>query len=262
MNKEFELSEITPYEIGLLKYIKIPEILHDLKKKWRGWFSSPIRIVVYGESGSGKTQFLHTILGKEVYNEQRTQNFKNYILKLDNGYKVEFIDTPGNKSLSSIRKELQKKFVKGEISGVINIVANGFQSSPDVDLSKVFQSGTNIVKPDYLRTNMKMELDQLGEWIDYIDSESNVRWFITIVNKADIWYADKVAAMDYYQNGEYYNAVKELRHVCSLKFFPYCSIIAPFCGKTMELVMSQKDQRAMHKEFFDSLVEMVNYAKQ
>ena len=112
-----------------------------------------------------------------------------------------------------------------------------------------------------LRSNRKMELDQLEEWKDYVDADSHVKWFITVVNKADIWYKDKKNTMDYYQGGDYFASVKELKHVCSLKFFPFCSIIAPFCGRTMELVMSQKDQREMHREFFSGLSDLIKDAK-
>lgn len=261
MEESIELGDLTPPGINLLKYVKFPEIWLDIKKKCIGWFSRPFKIVVYGESGSGKTQFLHTILELDTYSEQRTQDFKIYKFQLPDGHKIEFIDTPGNKTLSSVRADLRKRFNKGEISGIINIVANGYQSSPDVDLSQVFRAGTNIVKPDYLRSNRKMELDQLEEWKDYVDADSHVKWFITVVNKADIWYKDKKNTMDYYQGGDYFASVKELKHVCSLKFFPFCSIIAPFCGRTMELVMSQKDQREMHREFFSGLSDLIKDAK-
>lgn len=247
-----------PPGLGFLRYFKLPEIWEGVKKKCRKWFSSTRRIVIYGESGSGKTQFLHTLLGlDDDFDEQRTQTIMEYPFELSDGHKVIFIDTPGNQSLGFIRKTLQERYAKKEISGIINVVSNGYQSIPTTNLAQVFNVDSNVVKPQYLSMNKERELRQLEEWKSFVTARSGVKWFVTIVNKADIWYADIANTMDYYNGGKYHDSIRELLNVCDVMSYPFCSIIAPFYGRMMPLVMSQKDQRAMIRSFKKKLINLI-----
>ena len=244
-------------ETGFLRYVKIPEIIKSVKKTFVNWFSRTRRIVVYGESGAGKTQFLRSILDIESFDDQRTQSIVEYPIELSDGHKVVFIDTPGNQSLDYIRQQLSSRYAHKEISGVINVVANGYQSVPNTNLTQVFNVDTNEVKQQYLDNNKARELRQLEEWKGYVTSRNGVKWFITIVNKADIWYVDRDIIMEYYHAGEYHNAIKELLNVCEVMSFPYCSLIAPFFDRQMPLVMSQKEQIIMHREFKKKLIDLI-----
>lgn len=259
---EVDMEEIdivsAPPGLGILRYVKLPEIWEGVKKKCRKWFSRTRRIVLYGESGSGKTQFLHTLLGKqEDFDEQRTQTIVEYPFELSDGHKVIFIDTPGNQSLDYIRKTLQERYAKNEICGIINVVSNGYQSIPTTNQTQVFNVDSNEVKPQYLSMNKERELRQLEEWKSFVTARSGVKWFVTIVNKADIWYADMEETMEYYNGGRYHEAIRELINVCDVMTYPFCSIIAPFYGRMMPLVMSQKDQWVMIKSFKKKLINLI-----
>jgi energy-coupling factor transporter ATP-binding protein EcfA2 len=242
---------------GLLKLFKFKEIYQLLKRNVIRCFSRKRRIVIYGESGSGKTQFLHTFLGIENFDEQRTQTIDEYPMKLSSGHKVIFIDTPGNQSLSYIRQQLAARYAKNEICGIINIVAYGYQSVPNTDLARVFNIDTNEVKPQFLDENKQRELRQLEEWKQYVTADSGVKWFITIVNKADIWYGNMENTMAYYQSGPYHEAIRELVNVCKVMSYPFCSLIAPFFNRRMPLEMSQREQIKMHKNFKKKLIELI-----
>lgn len=247
-----------PPGLGFLRYIKLPEIWKEIKRKCRKFFSRTRRIVIYGESGSGKTQFLHTLLGRDDdFDEQRTQTIEEYPFELSDGHKVIFIDTPGNKSLNFIREGLQDRYAKKKINGIINVVSNGYQSIPTASPSQVFNVDSNEVKPQYLSMNKERELRQLEEWKSFVTARSGVKWFVTIVNKADIWYANIDETMDYYNGGRYHEAIRELVNVCDVMTYPFCSIIAPFYGRMMPLTMSQKNQRAMIRSFKKKLINLI-----
>lgn len=144
---------------------------------------------------------------------------------------------------------------KGEIDGIINIVNYGYQSTEKTIVDTVFKVGTIEVKEEYLRENRKRELEQIKEWMEFVNAKGKVRWILTVVNKADIWYRKFDEVMDYYQRGAYFQQITELHHVADLPIFPFCSIITPFCGRPMILAMSEKEKREMHDALYEELVK-------
>ena len=251
-----DLSVDASSATSLLKFIKIKEVLHTVKKTWNKYCSKPRVVVIYGESGVGKSQFLNTILNNGIITESRTNNRNKLRLELSDGHKIDFIDTPGHKSLQFIRKELNKEFAKGKIYGVINVVDYGYMSTPTLKRDEVFRAGTNEVKQEFLRDNRKREIQQIEEWVDLIDKDSNVKWFMTVVNKADVWFEDYDEVIEYYASGDYYKEVKTLSHCCHVVCYPFCSIMTPYCGEPMLLSMSEKDKRRMHKSLYDELLRL------
>ena len=245
-----------PSATSLLKFIKIKEILYSIRKAWNKYLSKPRVVVVYGESGVGKSQFLHTILNNGVISEERTNDKTKMRLELADGHKIDFVDTPGHMSLQVVRKTLNKEFAKGKIYGVINVVDYGYMSTPTLKNDDVFRAGTNEVKQEFLRDNRKREIKQIEEWVDLIDKESDVRWFMTVINKADVWYDDFEEVTNYYESGDYYEEIKALNHCCRIVCYPFCSIMTPYCGKPMLLSMSEKDKRRMHKSLYDELLRL------
>jgi len=222
-------------------------------------FSPTLRVVVYGESGAGKTQFLYTILGNGKIAGQPSQNIEHKKMTLEDGHLLEFIVTPGHKSLKAARDSLRRELVNGKITGVINVVNYGYLCNEDTDLSKVFQAGSTNIKAEYLRDNKKRELDQIAEWIDLIDKDCKLKWLITIVNKADVWYDQRDSAMEYYKQGAYYEKIKVISPCCNnIECFPFCSTIHPFCDRPMLLNMSEQKKRDMHQAFYDELSRLAS----
>ena len=199
-------------------------------------FSPTLRVVVYGESGAGKTQFLYTILGNGKIAGQPSQNIEHKKMTLEDGHLLEFIVTPGHKSLKAARDSLRRELVNGKITGVINVVNYGYLCNEDTDLSKVFQAGSTNIKAEYLRDNKKRELDQIDEWIDLIDKDCK-----------------------YYKQGAYYEKIKVISPCCNnIECFPFCSTIHPFCDRPMLLDMSEQKKRDMHQAFYDELSRLAS----
>lgn len=211
------------------------------------------RIVVYGVSGVGKTEFLNSILGNNFSNGQRTQDLIEYPFELPDGHKVIFIDTPGHSTMSAVREGLQRDYAKSKISGIINIVSYGYQSTPETAVANVFKAGTNEIKEEFLRDNFKIENSQLLEWERYVKADNHVKWFMTVVNKADLWYDNHDAVMEYYRAGDYYKTIRGIEHCCNIHTFPFCSIMKSFMGKFRSLQYSEVEKKSMHEELISQL---------
>ena len=244
--------------IGLIKFLN-PLNYKRLFIKFRNrYVHKTQKIVVYGVSGVGKTEFLHTLLGDNFSNGQRTQDLVEYPMELPDGHKVVFIDTPGHPTMSAVRESLHHDYSNSKISGVINIVCNGYHSTPETKVNNVFKAGTNEVKEEFLRENIKIENAQLLEWKKYVNAENKVKWFMTVVNKADLWYDNHDSVMEYYQSEEYYNLIKGIEHCCSMHTFPFCSIMKPFMGKYRSILYSDVEKKAMFDEFINQLQRLAS----
>ena len=245
----------THIAVGILKYTKWGEVKTSITRRINS-MRSPIHIVVYGESGVGKTQFLNTILCNGIISDARTRDIDRKTLNLPNGRRLVFCDTPGHKTLKTVRDTIKSDFHKKKVQGIINIVDYGYSSVPDMDHSSVFNVDTHEVKEKYLEDNRLRQLEQLSEWQDLINSQNGIKWFLTLVNKADIWYEKKDVVMNYYLSGEYAQALNGVERCCKVVAFPFCSLISPFCGKPMILTMSEKDKILMHQELFEEIQKL------
>lgn len=248
--------------ISMLKYIyhimKIGNLLRKVKYLYNRYLCSSVKIGVYGDSGTGKTQFLSTITGNGIYVEDRTRDLENYEFILTNGRRVKFIDTPGHKTAQTIRDELKIQILNNKISGIINIVNYGYQDGPGLNPDDVFHIDMRTVKDSYLRDNRKREILRTSEFIDIITSKIKVNWIITLVNKADIWYENREEVLNYYEAGEYNEKISELKRVTKLLVYPFCSIITPFANRPMLLNCGEKEKQQMIDIFLKKLQELIN----
>jgi len=231
-------------------------------KKAKYWiiyyFCSPINVILFGESGTGKSQLANCITGSNLASKKRTRVTEPKTFTLPNGRRINIMDTPGHKTYSPQRRELCQKFInKKKIRGIINIVSYGYHETDVANEVKIFKNGTYEVKEEYLRENRNREIEQISEWIDYITHE-NIQWLITIINKADIWYKDYSTVKDFYENGEYSSKLKELVRLCPRHIFIYCSVIAPFYNKPMTIVIGEDKKKEMHDELLEGLLQIIN----
>lgn len=218
-------------------------------------FRKNIRVLVVGESGTGKSQFLSTIHGKKEFVTESTMVSYSSKLELPNGRIVEFIDTPGQQSLMSERKHSINAINRKNYVGVINLVCYGYQATEDTNPSVVFQG--EQIKDSYLKENRAKELKQLEEWLPNIDAESDIKWVLTVVNKADIWWEKQDEVLSYYKSDKYWGKIKDILRVSSAEVIPYCSVITPFCHKPMKLVFGEQDKYALHCRLCDELSKLI-----
>lgn len=230
-------------------YSKIKRLFH--------YVLPPIKVLIVGESGSGKTQFLSSIRDKKEFVESRTKVSNKKTLVLPNGRRVEFCDTPGHQSLKTERGRNVNEIANGKYDGIINIVCYGYQSAEGIDTSNIYQGG--VIKEDFLEQNRSKELKQMQEWLERIYAESHVKWVLTIVNKADVWWEDYEEVMAYYEGGsEYDSNLQKISRVSSISILPYCSVINPLFGKPMTIIIGEKMKYAMYEQFQRHLIDLIN----
>lgn len=220
-----------------------------------------IKVLVYGDSGVGKTQFLMTITGKNSYiAPTRTRQVQHYDLVLRSGRKVRFIDTPGHKSTQKARNQALNAMTKGKVDGIINLVDYGYQDSEQVqeNLDKVFRSGSNDVKEEYLRDNRKLEIDRTREVISRISADVTIKWFITLINKADVWNEKRQEVIGYYEGEEFKEVMENLEHATTVTTCPFCSVITPFGNRPMKLTYSERNKKADYDNLIVTIEEFIN----
>ena len=208
----------------------------------------------------GKTQFLLSLTGKDNHSfPPRTRQLRHYDIVTGFGRRVCFIDTPGHQSNGKIRGEALAELSKGRIEGVINLVDYGYQDSeqiknnPDV----AFKTGTSEVKQEYLRENRKLEKERTKEIIDRIERGVKLKWFITLINKADVWNDNRQEVIDYYEGPDFNSVMENLEHAVSTTVCPFCSIITPFGNKPMLLSYNECDKRADYNNLIVTIEEFI-----
>lgn len=220
-------------------------------------FTKRIKIAVYGDSGVGKSQFLRMITGKNSYLlvHERTRNIERHNVILRSGRKLQLIDMPGHESNKTVRDQVLNEITRGKIDGVINIVDYGYQDSEllQSDPSSAFKTGSNEVKPEYLRDNRKREIKRTQEFIDRIGPDVRLKWVITVINKADVWHKERQEVIAYYTSGEYYSIIQAIEKACTLDVRPLCSVITPFGNKEMILTYGERDKVSD----FESLLSLI-----
>lgn len=184
------------------------------------------KIVVFGLSGTGKSQFINS-LKKHLAIAQRTITTEKVKHAIDD-FPIIFIDTPGQSARAYERKKELTDIIKNGVEGIINVTSYGYEENPDFPLENIFTS-EGIVKEDFLKLNRKAEIDRLNEWLPHIEP-NQIGWIINLVNKADLWW-DKISEVNAHYEKEQYSKQFELianySHVINL---PYCSIIKPYYG--------------------------------
>lgn len=218
-------------------------------------------VLVYGDSGVGKTQFLRMLTGNDSYMApQRTRELHHFDVVLRSGRRVRFIDTPGHKTNKIVRTNALDGMTKGEIHGIINIVSYGYQDNDEIQKNPdmAFQNGTSIVKLQYLNENRKLEIERTKEIIERVSSNVKLKWFITLINKADVWNKERDQVIAYYEGGEFKASMENLDHVTKVTVCPFCSVITPFGNQDMVLSYGERDKHKDCDKLIKLLEEFIN----
>jgi len=219
-----------------------------------------IRVLVYGDSGVGKTQFLRTLTGNDSYAAPiRTRQLEHYDLVLRSGRRVRLTDTPGHKTNAMVRGQALDDMTKGKVDGVINLVDFGYQDSEQLQKNpdQAFKVGSSEVKTEYLEGNRMLEIERTQEIISRINSNVKIKWFITLINKADIWNDERDKVILYYAEEEFKPVMEHLEHATKVTTCPFCSVITPFGNKPMPLSYSERDKRKDYNNLIRVIEEFV-----
>src|SRR5687767_10616866 len=140
----------------------------------------------------------------------RTEVAKRHYLNFKNA-RLTFVDTPGQELRESRRKSAVRDVMKEDALGVINLVSFGYHENA-ANLEDAIGPKGKISK-EYLETSREKECRAVGEWIHLLGSPDSTSWFMTVVNKADLWWDDRAEVLKYYQSGPYYQILGSLQNM-------------------------------------------------
>jgi len=213
------------------------------------------RILLFGSSGSGKSQFIES-LNNSINTALRTHSTKTNKIPLAN-LPLKFIDTPGHDQYKFARREEIDKIIKSGVEGIINIVSYGYHETGEVDGNTVFSEDGKI-KVKYLESNKTYEKRQLAEWLPRISPNQNVKWIINLVTKADVWWDDKENVQLYYEKGDYGKEFDQYRKFMKVINLPYCSLVKPFFGEVNSSKFGEQEKRILKSHLLNELIGILS----
>lgn len=211
------------------------------------------KIVIFGISGAGKSQFINS-LKRNIIVAERTFMTDRVKHELED-FPIEFIDTPGQNGRTYERQQEINNIIKDGVEGIINVSSFGYEENPEIPLANIF-TPKGEVKDSHLRLNRKEELKRLAEWLPLIQP-ANIGWIINLINKGDLWWSEISEVDKYYGEGDYFKAFESITKYTHILNLPYCSIIKPYynmstCGKFGDI---QKEQ--MHNHLIHQLLNLL-----
>jgi GTPase SAR1 family protein len=185
---------------GLEKCINNKEI----ESIWPEYYPKEYNVLVVGDGGTGKTQFINSFVhNRKLDKKNKTTEVREYEFNL-NKNKIKFIDTP---SYNIIRlDELEINVDYKSIDVIINVVNYDFLMEKD----------KHKLKYELCDKNIKVIRDFLKP-----------KYFITVVNKADMWLEKEKEVLEYFSSKIYNDSFKKkLNQSDYIKYgvIPYISI--------------------------------------
>lgn len=220
-------------------------------------FKKKPRVLLLGATGTGKSNFLQSLSVERpdpIPRASRTVFPEPHVLTIKGSHPYRFIDTPGDTSMKdaridSIRESLS---ARGGISGVINVVSYGYHEYQVTKGKVLLPDGS--VDPNYLAKHRQLELDQLDEWTPLLGSPLTMKWLMTVVTKADLWWDQREDAMQHYQAGTYHERLGQAQSL-KPRVLMYSSVFSKFYGEAPHSgYFDEKDRRDLKHQFVQALL--------
>lgn len=251
------------FDWTIIKYIRvfwnIKGFVNKARSLWH-YIQPPYRIIVFGASGTGKTQFISQLREIPPTKPKGTYRLMKHKIVLKNhGRRIHLYDTPGHILSKQARDDIKDEIIQNKIKGIINVVSYGYAEREKADTANVFKAGTNDVKQGYLNDCLNAELKLLDEWVSAISKDNRVKWIITLINKADIWSGMEDDAFRYYsENGKYLDALNCALQHCKHYVLKYCCRIEPFYDKPMTIHKGERYTEELRKDFNNELIRLIS----
>lgn len=212
------------------------------------------KILLFGNSGTGKSQFIEELRGNvtTAIRTHATQKFKIPVANLP----TVFIDVPGQAGYTYQRREQVDFIIQDGVEGIINIVDYGYHEIETPNISQpIFIE--NKVNKHILEVNRNLELEQLAEWLPRISPNKNIKWIINLITKADVWWDDRIEVQNYYHSLEYGEKFRPFTNFMSVVNLPFCSIIKPYYKEFSSPRFGEIEKKALKSLFFTTLTGLI-----
>ena len=225
------------------------------------------KILVVGNTGTGKTALVRNLLASEPLPEPPDESTK-YSEEIIGKNNVILVDTPGNRPfVSELNKQLEQVGA-GRFLGVLNVVAAGYNDSlarsvKEDDTPAYLDDGS--LNESFLREWRDDDLKFLNDWfLSQRWLQGRVGWMITAINKYDLWNADESNVMAYYgKEGEYGKKIADIIGRANYFTVAVCAAeptrtAGRFRGRTIEdILISHEELTIRNSKFLNVLGECV-----
>ncbi len=164
------------------------------------------KAVLFGCAGVGKSQFVASIQ-RSFERVKPTYYSKTTRLLLDE-FPLQVVDTPGHISSEEIRQEEMDNVIREQKEVLINVVSYGYHERKDIaNPADIFDGQQFSFK--FLQENRQSELAYLVKLRGKLHL-SEIKYVITLITKADIWWEEKAEVAEYYEKGRYGQEMKKM----------------------------------------------------
>ena len=175
-------------------------------------------IPIFGSSGVGKTTASKILLNGvvECNNSSYQMSTDDEVCILNGNIPGKIVVVPGQISDFEYNwKHHINDIVNGKCFGLINIVSYGYHSFcletfKDHDLYKKDMSVDDFVDV-YTEHRRNHEIDLLKKICTPLKTLQSRIWFITIINKQDLWWDKKALVRKHYYDGVYNSIISDLK---------------------------------------------------
>ncbi|TAE46884.1 MAG: hypothetical protein EAZ06_06095 [Cytophagales bacterium] len=222
------------------------------------------KIIILGSSGVGKSQFVQSLQPElpQIAVQKRTMGTVEKEASLQ-GQGIIFLDTAGQANLKIQIDEFQKTTTDDDYVGIINIVSYGYHYASTLDIEKDIFDGDKV-KGSFLESSKERELEDIRRWLPFLEY-SKVKWIITLVNKADIWWKEKTEVHQYYESGEYGKTFENHFQKNYFKkehiILPYTAVIEPFYNRPNAGLLGDTAKNTLQTRFASELTRLIKDKK-
>ena len=205
------------------------KLASSLRKFWSLVRKGKQRIALFGPGGVGKTttaKFLAGSFDPLTFSASYDESLTTEDFSLKGDIVCSLIVPPGQeRRRDRTWGDIYEILAEGKINGIINLVAFGYHSFWGFSYKETKYYQENMTKEDfveaYLKARQAKEMDILRELMPRLSDAKKAPWMITLVNKQDLWWAERQAVRKHYMEGEYNALIEQIVKTRGAKHFAH-----------------------------------------